>query len=278
MSGSNEIVLYQPNEAVRLEVLLGDETVWLTQAQMIELFETSQQNISLHIRNILKDGELTHDSTHKDSLLVQKEGNRRVRRKVTYYNLDMIISVGYRVKSQRGVDFRIWATSVLKEYLLRGYVVNQRVEQLERRVGNIEEKVDFFVKTALPPNEGVFFDGQIFDAYTFAADLIKRAKTRIILLDNYVDETVLLLLSKRGVAVTAEIYTRKISKQLQLDLTRHNAQYPPIAIDTSAVMHDRFLIIDNKVYHIGASLKDLGKRLFAFSKIDIAPSELLSKI
>jgi hypothetical protein len=232
----------------------------------------------LHINNIIKDGELALDSTHKDSLLVRKEGEREVRRKVHYYNLDMIISVGYRVKSQRGIEFRIWATKVLKEYILRGYAVSQRFERLENRVTETERRIEFFVKTALPPREGVFFDGQIFDAYTFASDLIKRAKKRVVLLDNYVDETVLLLLSKRKATVKAEIYTRRISKQLQLDLTQHNAQYAPIIIHISAVLHDRFLIIDNTVYHIGASFKDLGKKLFAFSKMDIKATELLKNV
>jgi len=199
-------------------------------------------------------------------------------RQVEHYNLDVIISIGYRVKSQRGTQFRIWATGVLKEYLLRGYVVNQRVEQLERRMENVEEKVEFFVKTALPPKEGVFFDGQIFDAYVFTSDLIKRAKKRVVLLDNYVDETVLLLLSKRQAAAKALIYTRKITKQLQLDLAQHNMQYAPITIRSSTVFHDRFLIIDNTVYHLGASLKDLGKKLFAFSKMEIKPTEILKNI
>jgi hypothetical protein len=199
-------------------------------------------------------------------------------RLVNHYSLDVIISVGYRVKSQRGTQFRIWATGVLKEYLLRGAAVNQRIDRLEKRMGSVEDKVDFFVKTALPPNEGVFFEGQIFDAYILASDLIKKAKKRIVLLDNYVDETVLLLLSKRRTAATATIYTRKISKQLQLDISRHNAQYEPITVQTSAAFHDRFLIIDNTVYHIGASLKDLGKKLFAFSKMGLKPIELLKNI
>lgn len=254
--------------------MLGDETVWLTQAQMMELFETSKQNVSLHVNNIFKEGELSIDSVVKESLTTAADGKSY---KTKYYSLDVIISVGYRIKSHRGTQFRIWATGILKEYLLRGYAVNQRVERLERRMGDVEDKVNFFVKTALPPHEGVFVDGQIFDAYTFASDLIKRAKKRIVLFDNYVDETVLLLLSKRKASVSAEIYTKKISTQLQLDLTKHNAQYAPIAVGTTAVFHDRFMIIDNSVYHIGASLKDLGKKLFAFSKIDILPSELLKR-
>jgi hypothetical protein len=281
MSVSNEIVLYQSDEAVRLEVLLEEETVWLTQAQMVELFGTSKQSVSLHINNIFKEGELSADVVVKDSLTTTQHGaiaGKTQRRPVKIYNLDVIISVGYRVKSQRGTQFRIWATGVLKEYLLRGYAVNQRVERLEQRMGNVEDKIDFIVNTALPPHEGVFYDGEIFDAYTFAADLIKRAKKRIVLLDNYVDETVLLLLSKRKAGVKAKIYTRKITRQLNLNLTQHNAQYAAIEIETSAVMHDRFLIIDNTVYHFGASFKDLGKKLFGFSKTDLKPAELLKHI
>jgi hypothetical protein len=274
-----EIVLYKPqNESIAIDVLVENETVWLTQVQMTELFGISRQNVSLHINNIIKEGELYPDSTIKDSLIVRKEGNREVQRKISYYSLDMIISVGYRVKSQRGIDFRIWATKVLKEYILRGYAVSQRFERLESRVTETEKKIDFFVKTALPPKEGIFYNGQIFDAYAFSSDLIKTAEKKIILLDNYVDETTLLLLSKRNTAVTAEIYTKRISKQLQLDLTQHNAQYEPIAIHESKAFHDRFLIIDGTVYHIGASLKDLGKKLFAFSKMDVKPTELLKNV
>ena len=276
---TGEIILYNPqNDGIALDVLVENETVWLTQVQMMELFDTSRQNVSLHINNIIKEGELQANPTIKESLIVQKEGNREVQRKVIYYNLDMIISVGYRVKSQRGIDFRIWATKVLKEYILRGYAISQRFERLENRVAETEKQIEVFVKTTLPPHEGVFYDGQISDAYTFAADLIKRAKKRIILFDNYVDETVLTLLSKRRTAVKATIYTKRISRQLQLDLTQHNTQYATITILKTANYHDRFLIIDNTVYHIGASLKDLGKKLFAFSKMDIKPAELLKHV
>jgi hypothetical protein len=278
-----EIILYRPqDENVAIDVLVESKTVWLTQAQMAELFGTSRNNITMHVRNVFKEGELVERSVCKDFLHTAADGKRY---KTKHYNLDAIISVGYRVKSLRGVQFRIWATQVLKEYIMRGYAVSQRIERLERRatdtesrVAETEKKIEVFVKTALPPIEGIFYDGKIFDAYAFASDLIKRAKKRIVLLDNYVDETVLLLLSKHKAKVSAEIYTRKISKQLQLDLTRHNAQYEPIAIQTTGVLHDRFLIIDDTVYHIGASLKDLGKKLFAFSKIDIKPTELLKHI
>jgi hypothetical protein len=274
-----EIILYKlQDESISIDVLVESETVWLTQAQMVELFGKTKQNISLHVNNIIKDGELQANRTVKESLTVQIEGNREVQRKVTYYNLDMIISVGYRVKSQRGIEFRIWATQVLKEYFMHGYAVNRRIERLEHRMTETEKKVDFFVKTALPPVEGVFFDGQIFDAYAFVSDLVRQAKERIVLLDNYVDDRVLTLLSKRKARVNAEIYTRKISDQLQQDLTKHNAQYAPITIKTTSKIHDRFLIIDDTVYHIGASVKDLGRKLFAFSKMEIKPTELLERV
>lgn len=205
-----------------------------------------------------------------------------------YYNLDMIISVGYRVSSKRGVQFRQWANRILKEYLLKGYSINQRVDLFEHRIDQklmvhdrkLEEltsKVDFFVRTSLPPVEGIFFDGQIFDAYKFAIDLIKSASQSIVLIDNYVDESVLLMLSKRDSKVSATIYTHKINTRLQLDLEKYNAQYPSINIRTFKNSHDRFLIVDDiEVYHIGASLKDLGKKLFAFSKMDIPAATLLS--
>ena len=281
MNSENEIVLFRPDETIHLEVMIDEDTVWLTQAQMVELFESSKANVSEHIKHIFKEGELGKNVVVRKFRTTTRHGampGKTQARLVEHYNLDVIISVGYRVKSQRGTQFRIWATGVLKEYLLRGYAVAQKVERLERRVGNVEEKIDFFIKTALPPKEGVFFDGQIFDAYIFVSALIKKAKSRIVLLDNYVDETVLLLLSKRGAKVSSEVYTRRISKQLQLDLLRHNAQYEPITIKTSSAFHDRFLIIDNTVYHIGASLKDLGKKLFAFSKMDVKPIELLKNI
>lgn len=195
-------------------------------------------------------------------------------REIEYYNVDMILSVGYRVKSQHGVQFRQWANSVLKEYLLRGYAINQRFERLEQRVSRTEEKIDFFVRTALPPKEGIFYDGQIFDAYTFASELIRSAKLRIVLIDNYIDESVLLMLAKRNENITADIVTRQITETLALDIKRHNRQYPPITIRENSRYHDRFLIIDDTVYHIGASLKDLGKKLFAFSRMELAAQEI----
>ena len=197
---------------------------------------------------------------------------------VDYYNLDVIISVGYRVKSKQGTRFRQWANQVLKDYLLKGYSINHRLQALERTVADHSQKIDFFVRTALPPIEGIFYNGQIFDAYKFATDLIKSAKHSLVLIDNYVDETTLLMLSKRNEGVTATIYTAKISQQLQLDIEKHNDQYPPIQIRTYKESHDRFLLIDGKeVYHIGASLKDLGKKMFAFSKMN-EPAGLFLKL
>ena len=290
MDSKSEIILYQPDNEVRLEVRLEDETVWLTQAQMAELFQTTSQNITIHIRSIYSENELGLEATCKDSLQVRREGNRVVRRKQKMYNLDVIISVGYRVKSVRGTRFRQWANKVLKEYLLKGYSINQRIDDLEHRVNDrlinhenrlddIDSKIDFFVRTSLPPVEGIFYDGQIFDAYAFATNLIRSAKQSIVLIDNYVDESVLLMLSKRGEAIGADIYTQSISRQLQLDLERHNSQYPPIGIHTCRRSHDRFLIVDNSdVYHIGASLKDLGKKMFAFSKMGIPAGEILALV
>lgn len=264
-----EIVLYQPNEVVKLEVRLEDETVWLNRLQMAELFDRDVKTIGKHINNALKE-ELASVTTVAKFATVQKEGDRTVIRQVEYYNLDMILSVGYRVKSQRGIEFRRWANQVLKDYLLKGYAVNNRIERLEQRVTRAEEKIDFFVRTSLPPVEGVYCDGQIFDAYKFAINLIKTARRSLVLIDNYVDETVLTMLSKRAEGVTATVYTSKITPQLQLDIDKHNRQYPPISVYTCKHCHDRFLIIDNRdIYHIGASLKDLGRKLFAFSRLTV---------
>lgn len=272
---TGEIVVYQPDEITRLEVRVEGETVWLTQGQMAELFLSSKQNISLHINNIFKEGELDEIATVKEYLTVQKEGSRFVRRKYRLYNLDVIISVGYRVKSIRGTQFRQWALKIIKEHLLRGYSLDKRVYDLEKRVLQTEKQIDFFVRTSLPPVEGIFYDGQIFDAYVFVSDLVKSARLSIVLIDNYVDETVLMLLSKRPASVTAEIRTGSLSQQLQLDVRKHNSQYPPVTVVQTQNIHDRFLIVDDVVYHIGASLKDLGKKLFAFSRMSIPASVLL---
>ena len=279
MDNQNEIVIYQADEAFQMEVRVENETVWLTQAQMSDLFQTTSQNITMHIKNVYAEGELALDSTCKEILQVQIEGKRKVNRKYQFYNLDVIISVGYRVKSQRGTQFRIWANKILKEYMLRGYAVNQRFEHIERRLHEHDKKFDLLIKTSLPPNEGIFYDGQIFDAHTFVSNLIKSATKSIVLIDNYIDETVLTLLSKRQKNVSATIFTHSISKQFQLDIQKFNKQYAPVEVNVFTKSHDRFLIIDNeKVYHIGASLKDLGKKWFAFSLINLNANELIQKL
>ena len=280
-----EVILYQPDDSIRLEVRMEDETVWLSQVQMAELFQTTVPNINLHLKNIFEEGELEEITTIKDFLIVRKEGKRQIQRIINFYNLDVIISVGYRIKSRSATLFRIWATKTLKDYLLRGYAFNNRIERVEKfvietekRVTETERKIDFFVKTSLPAQEGIFYDGQIFDAYTFVANLIKSAKKHIILIDNYVDDSVLLLLTKRTKGVDATIYTARIPPQLQLDLQKHNEQYQHVTINIFTKAHDRFLFIDSEVYHIGASLKDLGKKWFAFSKMGLDSKLLLKNI
>lgn len=266
MEERGEIVMYQPDSEVKLEVRLEDETVWLNRQQMSVLFDRDVKTIGKHVQNALRE-ELSGISVVANFATTAADGKIY---KVQYYNLDVILSVGYRVKSYRGVEFRRWASKILKEYLLKGYSVNQRLTQLEKRVSDTEEKIDFFVRTSLPPVEGIFYDGQIFDAYKFASDLIKSAQKSILLIDNYVDESVLLMLGKRAPGVTAEIYTQSISHQLRQDLEKYNSQYESVEIRVYKNSHDRFLIIDGAdVYHIGASLKDLGKKMFAFSKLAI---------
>jgi hypothetical protein len=279
----NEIIIYRPNEiAEHIEVRIENETVWLNQAQMAMLFRQTKQNISLHINNCFKEGELEKFSTVKESLTVQVEGQRKVTRKVEFYNLDVIISVGYRVKSKQGTQFRIWATTILREYLLKGYAMNQRVDRIENNLENLSKevsKISLRLKTNELPTQGVFFDGQIFDAYELMSKLIRSANKEIILIDNYIDESVLMHLSKRSANVKAIIYTKKITKILELDLDKHNKQYQPIFVRELTGSHDRFLIIDkNELYHIGASLKDLGKKWFAFSRINDFLPEILNKL
>ena len=269
-SQDNEIILYQPDSTVKLEVRLENETVWLTQQQMTELFQTSKQNISLHVNNIFREGELDCNSVVKDSLTTASDGKKY---KTKYYNLDVIISVGYRVKSLRGTQFRQWANKVIKDYLMKGYAVSQRFERLEYRMAKTEEKIDFILNTSLPPREAIVFDGQIFDAYTLMCDLIRSAKNRIIIVDNYIDDSVFRQLDKRATGVSATIYTPSISRTLRQDLERHNAQYAPIEIKIFRRAHDRFLVIDDTVYHVGASFKDLGKKLTAFSKMEIMTAD-----
>lgn len=275
MDNENEIILYQPDKSISLEVRLEDETVWLTQAQIGELFGTGRQAITKHLKNIFNSEELQEDAVCSILELTAADGKTY---KTKTYNLDAILSVGYRVNSKNATLFRQWANKVLKDYLLRGYAINRRLEKLEKTVADHTEKIDFFVRTSLPPVEGIFYDGQIFDAYAFATDLIKSAKERIVLIDNYVDESTLLMLSKRKENVKATIYTGKADKRLLLDLKRHNEEYPPIELAEYKQAHDRFLLIDKEVYHIGASLKDLGKKWFAFARLHLDTQELIERI
>ena len=292
-----EVIFYQPDNTMRLEVRLEDETVWLTQQQMVTLFQSSKANVSEHIRNIYDQGELEQEATVRNFRTVRKEGNRMVNRTLTYYNLDTIISVGFRVNTKRGIMFRQWANRTLKEYLLRGYAFHQqmiamqrqidvRLEEQNERLSVVEnhlhehdQKFDMIVKTPELPNEGVFFDGQIFDAFKLVMQLIKSAEHRIILIDNYINEEILTMFDQRANGVTACIYTARIDSAMQLAIQRHDAQYDPIPVNVFRMSHDRWLIIDDKVYHFGASLKDLGKKWFGVSLYqDITPEELLSKI
>jgi len=268
--GEEKVVVYRSaDNAVRLDVQLAEETVWLTQKQMAGLFDTTPQNITLHIRNIYKEEELEQEATCKDFLQVQIEGGREIRRVAKFYNLDVIISVGYRVKSKRGTQFRQWATKVLNDYLRHGYAINNRFEQLEQRVARTEKQIEYFVHAALPPREGIFVDGQIYDAYEFIERLIKSAQKSILLIDNYVDEAVLTMMSQKQAGVQVDIYTKEITNALQLAEKHFNTQYGGLTLHTTQICHDRFLIIDDEtIFLIGASLKDAGKRLFAFTQMD----------
>ena len=286
MDPNNEIILYQPDASVKLEVRLEDETVWLTQQQIADLCGVKQPAISKHLKNIFESEELDEASVH--SILEYTAADGKLYR-TKFYNLDAILSVGYRVNSKNATLFRQWANRILKEYLLRGYSVNQLLLHMESRIDHrlsehdnqireLSGKVDFFLRTSLPPKDGVLFDGQIFDAYRFICDLVKLANKRIVLIDNYIDETVLTLLDKRRSGVLATIYTKRINRQLQLDIERHNDQYTPIDVRTAPNIHDRFMVIDDTLYHIGASIKDLGLKLFAFSKMETSPSLILDNL
>ena len=274
--GKGEIVLYQPDNAVSLEVRMEEDTVWLTQGQMAKLFDCSVDNIGLHLKNIYAEGEIDPNSTAEDISVVRWEGRRQVTRRVRHYNLDAILSVGYRISSRNATLFRQWATRVLKNRLLQRDAIAYRMAYLEQKVQEHDVKIDFFVRTSLPPVEGVFYNGQIFDAYSFVSELIKTAKRRILLIDNYVDNSVLLTLSKRQDGVSVLIITRKITETLKQDIVRFEQQYSPVEVRESSIYHDRFLIIDETVYHLGASLKDLGKKLFAFSRLNIPYDKIVN--
>ena len=283
-TNQNEIILYRPNDTISLEVRLENDTVWLTTSQMAELFNREESNIRRHIINIFNEDEL------EKNINVHFLHVNGVKKLVPYYTLDVVISVGFRVKSKQGILFRQWANKVLKEYLLHGYAVNQRINQLEDKIDrrfadydskikSLNEQVDFFVKTSLPPAEKVFFDGQLFDAHILISTLIESAENRIVLIDNYIDESVLMLLSKRKANVSAKIYTLQVSRTFRQDIQSYNSQYLPIDVVQYTKAHDRFLIIDDKVYHVGASIKDLGKKLCAVSLLTcIDANEMLSRI
>ena len=305
VSGSvpqGEIVLYQPDATTRLEVRLEEDTVWLTQTQIVDLFQSSKGNISEHIKNIYAQKELEPQATVRDFRTVRKEGNRMVSRNLTYYNLDAIISIGFRVNTKRGIEFRQWANKVLKEYMMRGYAVNrqlmqieqridaridahsqreqQRFMQIERTLANHQEKIDFFVRTNQPPIEGVLFEGQIFDARLLVEALVKSAQREIILIDNYVDATTFDLLEKRASGVDSAIYTEHVGTAL-LHLQQLNKQQYGRTITVKEYakrFHDRFLILDDALYHFGASFKDLGRRLFAFELMGIDKDIIIQQL
>ena len=283
-----EIVIYQPDEITKLEVHLKDDTVWLSQAQISVVFNVGRSAVTKHINNIYACGELDKDSTCSILEHVGNDGLQSYH--VKYFNLDMILSVGYRVNSKNAIAFRRWASSVLKEYLLSGYAIRHRLNEFEdridrrmlqfdKRLDEQERKMDILVHSSQVPKQGIFYDGQIYDAYSFVSGLLRKAVCRIVLIDNYIDDTVLTLMDKRATEVEAVIYTGKISKQLQLDVEKHNTQYSPIEVRVFSKAHDRFLVIDDEVYLIGASIKDLGKKWFGFTLMEnTSADDLLRKI
>src|SRR5690554_6663252 len=280
----NEIVLYTPDELTeRIEVRINEETVWLNRQQIAVLFGRDVKTIGKHINNVFSEGELQKHSTVANFAIVQTEGGRRIKRQIEHYNLDVIISVGYRVKSKQGTQFRIWATNVLRDYLLKGYALNQRMNRIENNLENLSDevhKISLQINTHLIPTQGVFFDGQVFDAYELTSKIIKTAKKNIVLIDNYIDENTFIHLSKKNKNVKVTLFTKSATKQLLLDLQKANEQYEGFEVKNFTQSHDRFLIIDNKeVYHLGASLKDLGRKWFAFSKLEkTSVQSILEKI
>jgi len=282
----NEIILYQTEElAQHIEVRVDDETVWLNRNQIASLFGRDVKTIGKHINNIFKEGELVKELVVAKFATTTQHGAIKGKmqvKNVEYYNLDVIISVGYRVKSKQGTQFRIWANKILKDYLLKGYALNNRMNRIEDNVQKLAEKVkgiDLQIHANLPPTQNIFYNGQIFDAYTLIADIIRSANQSIIVIDNYIDDSVFKQLTKRKKSVKAIIYTKSLSSVLKQDLQKHNAQYPKIEIKKLTTAHDRFMIIDSDtVYHFGASLKDAGKKWFAFSKLAIDAKDILEKL
>ena len=281
--GKNEIIVYQPEGGeFHIEVRVDQDTVWLTQAQMAELFGTVPQNITVHIKKVYDEGELEKNSTCKEYLQVASEGSRKVKRTLKFYNLDVIISVGYRVKSIQGTRFRQWANSVLKEHMLKGFSVNQRLVAHENRLENIdsrviylEKQVDFFVKANLPPKEGVLQAKAFWSGYDFAVQLVRLAKQEIVIIDPFADDTTLSLMPKRNPGVNAIIYSARINQTMKTECERLNRQYPPVELRTMREVHDRFIVVDETVYHIGASIKDLGNKLTAFSVLGFVTKQQL---
>lgn len=274
---NNEIILYQSDDSPeRIEVRIEENTVWLNQEQLSSLFQRDQSVVSRHIRNVFKEGELDEKSNMQKMHIPDSD------KPVAFYNLDVIISVGYRVKSKQGTQFRIWATNVLRDYLLKGYALNQRMNRVENNMEQLNKKVDSIslqIQSSQLPKQGIFFDGQVFDAYTFVADLVRKARHSLVLIDNYMDDSVFAILNKRKKGVRCVCYTKTISKSLKLDLEKHNQQYPEIQLRELKTTHDRFLIIDEKeLYHIGASLKDLGKKWFGFSKMEMEVFSVLKQL
>ena len=282
----NEIILYQTKElAQHIEVRVDNETVWLNRNQIADLFGRDVKTIGKHINNIFKEGELVKELVVAKFATTTQHGAIKGKtqiKNVEYYNLDVIISVGYRVKSKQGTQFRIWANKILKDYLLKGYALNNRINRIEDNLQNLTEKVmgiDLQINANLPPNQNIFYDGQVFDAYTLIADIIRTANISIVIIDNYIDDTVFKQLTKRNKNVKATIYTKALDKTGKQDLQKHNTQYPKIEVKKLTTAHDRFMIIDSKtVYHFGASLKDAGKKWFAFSKLDIDANDILEKL
>ena len=275
---NESVVVYQSKDGtLSLEVQIADETVWLTQQQMSVLFNVKENNITYHIQGIYKTHELEPEATTQKIRVVRLEGNRSVARLIDYYNLDMIISVGYRVNSPNATQFRRWATGVLKEYLLRGYAVNQRIENLERRVAKTEEQIDFFVRTSLPPVEQVFYNGEFFEARVLLEKIIKTAKRRVIIIDAYVDAATFEMLDVRKKGVTATIYSGKDLTHLR-DLHNESGVAPVETYVWKAPSHDRWLIVDNSVYHCGHSLKDMGRKLSAVSLLGINAEDILKQV
>jgi len=279
MSRNNNQVIIYNNGEIDLKVSVENDTVWLTQKDIALLFEKERSVITKHIKNIFKDKEV--DEKSNVQILHISNSDKPVK----FYSLDIVLAVGYRTNSAKAIQFRKWATKILKEYIYKGYVINsekityKRFKELEKDVNLLKQKVKLLEQQKLEPKQGIFYDGQIFDAHKFVSDLIRKADKNIILIDNYVDDSILTLFSKRKKGVFVTIYTKKITKQLQLDLKKFNSQYEPIQIEEFDKSHDRFLIIDKKeIYHVGASLKDLGKKWFAFSRLDINNLNILSRL